>query len=203
VAEQTGSGERGKVSTLFAIRELALIARDEGDFEQARDILDDALQCLEDLEHANLGPWARSEFRTTRASVELRRDEPDRALEDLTAVLAEPDVPSHIGKVLAVELTAIALAQQGKAEQAARLLGAVDRERERTGLVIRPPDVPLRESALHDIQSILGPDWASSEAQGRTMTLNEAFDYAATESSVDEDALGTTPDAARSADSPG
>ena len=94
-------------------------------------------------------------------------------------MLAEPENLPHAVAVVAVDLTAIALAQQGKADQAACLLGAVDQERERTGLVIRPPDEPLRESAIHDAQSILGDTWGLVVNQGSTMTLGSAVEYAA------------------------
>ena len=195
-AEQTETGERGETSTLWAIRELGLVARDEGNLDQAQDILDDALRRLEDVEHASLGPWIRAELRTTRASVELRRGDPDQALEDLTEVLAVPDVLSHADAVLAIDLTAIALAQQGRAEQAARLLGAVDHERERTGLVVRPPDRSLREAAIPDTQSILEHEWESALTEGRLMSLDDALFYTAAQVGAVEYAPAVTPDTA-------
>ena len=195
-AEQTETGERGETSTLWAIRELGLVARDEGNLEQARGILDDALRRLEDFEHASLGSWIRAELCTTRASVELRRGDPDQALEDLTEVLAVPDVLYHADAVLAIDLTAIALAQQGRAEQAARLLGAVDHERERAGLVARPPDRSLREAAVLDTQSILKHEWESALTEGRLMSLDDALFYAAAQVGAVEYAPAVTPDTA-------
>ena len=200
-AEETETGERGETSTLWAVRELALVARDEGNLDQAQDILDDALRRLEDVEHASLGPWIRAELRTTRASVDLRKGGPDQALEDLTEVLAVPDVLSHIDAVLAVDLTAIARAQQGRAEQAARLLGAVDNERERTGLVVRPPDRSLRKAAIHDTQSVLEGGWDRALAEGRSMSLDDALAYAAAQVGAVEYAPAVTPDTASGTDS--
>ena len=58
-------------------------------------------------------------------------------------------------------------------------VGAVDRERERTGLVVRLPDRSLRESAIHDTQSVLEGGWDRALAEGRSMSLDEALVYAA------------------------
>lgn len=186
-AEQTEIGVWGEATALGAIRESALIARDEGDLDQAQDKLGYALQRLEGFDHVSLGPWIRAELRTTRASVALRRNDPHGALEDLRGVLAKPENLSHAVALIAVDFTAIALAQQGKAGQAARLLGSVDQERERTGLVIRPPDEPLRESAIHDTQSILGDTWGLVVNQGSTMTLGDAVEYAADQIDADNE----------------
>ena len=183
-AVQAGVGVWREAMPLYAIRESALISRDEGDLDQAQDIVGDALQRLEDFDHVSLGPWIRAELLTTRASVALRGSDPHGALEDLRGVLAEPENLSHAVALIAVDLTAIALAQQGRAKHAARLFGVVDQERERTGLVVRPPDEPLRGSAIHDTRSILGHDWDSAVAEGRIMTLDEAVVHASNETNA-------------------
>ena len=186
-AEQTEMGAWGTASMLWVTRELALIARDDGELDQAQEILEGALRRLEDLDHVSLVPWISASLRSTRASVELRRSNPDRALEDLRDVLAAPSPLFHIDTLTAVDLTAIALAQRGSAEQAARLKGAVDHERETSGLVIRPPDIPVREVAMRHAQSIYDDDWEAVVRQGRTMTLEQAFKYAVGEAKVGQE----------------
>ena len=122
-----------------------------------------------------------------------------RALDDLRGVLGAVSHLSHMDTLLAVDLTAIALAQRGHARHAARLFGAVDHERERTGLVVEPPDRPFRGSALHDTQSNLGHDWAGDLAEGRAMTLDEAYDYATMAASAGDGPLDPTSHTATSA----
>ena len=75
-------------------------------------------------------------------------------------------------------MTAIALSQMGRFEDAARLMGAADAERERTGLVIEPPDRPLLEDAVQRARSQLGDDWDAAYEQGRSMILDEAVEFA-------------------------
>ncbi|MEN8114258.1 MAG: BTAD domain-containing putative transcriptional regulator, partial [Actinomycetota bacterium] len=158
--------------------ESALIARDVGDLDQAREILDDAARLLNDLTHTDIVPWVGAMISAAQASVEVRRSDPDRALEALSFVLREPDAGVHLTSLEAVDLTAIAFAQQGRAELAARLKGAVDRERDDCGLVIQPPDLPVRESAMRRAQTIFGSDWEAAVEQGREMTLDEAIELA-------------------------
>ena len=65
------------------------------------------------------------------------------------------------------DLTAIAFAQQGRAEVAARLKGAVDREREQSGVIVQPPDAPLRASAIGHAQTAFEGDWEAAVAADR------------------------------------
>jgi tetratricopeptide (TPR) repeat protein len=163
------------------IVETALIARDNGHLDKADEILGDALRRFEDLDHESFGPWFCALVNAAQASIELRRGNAARALENLTAVLAESRHIMHLETVGAVDLAAIAFAQQGRAELAAFLKGAVDRERDDCGLVVPPPDAPLRESAMQQAQSIYDDDWETALEQGRAMTLDEAIELARTE----------------------
>jgi hypothetical protein len=61
---------------------------------------------------------------------------------------------------------------------AARLFGAADRERERTGLVVEPPDRPLLDQAKERVRSQLGDGWDAEYERGRTMSLDEAVELA-------------------------
>lgn len=167
----------------------ALIARDDHDLDRARSLLDDLPQCL-DGQNPEYDGASPAEVRLAEASVEVRRSDPDRALEELRAVLAEPGQLSHSLTVHALDLAAIAFAQQGGAEVAARLAGAVDRERERTGLILQPLNEPIRTAALLDARAILGETWDETVAQGRAITLTEAFDLAAIEANVNPQSSG-------------
>ncbi len=179
--EEADIGSQGSTMAIFTTRELALIARDEGHFDESHALLDDALRRLEDIDHADIVPWALAAIRSVRASVYLRTNDPDLALQHLTAVLAEPHRMMHLESLVAVDLTAIALAQQGRAEPAAHLKGAVDRERETLDLVVRPPDKPLRATAMLLAQTQLGHEWNAAVMQGREMTLEAAIEFAAAE----------------------
>ena len=70
------------------------------------------------------------------------------------------------------------MALEMKAVPAARLFAAVDAERERTGLVVLPPEVPVREAAIEHGRAFLGDAWESEVERGRLMSLDEAVDYA-------------------------
>jgi predicted ATPase/DNA-binding SARP family transcriptional activator len=181
--------------------ETALIARDGGDYARALELLDGLVASLEVSGQASdLGSMPG--MRIARAGVHLRTDDPDRALEDLGVVLAEPQRLFHHDALTAVDLTAIALAQQNRADKAARLFSAIDRERDNCGLVIPTPDQPLREQAVSATRSVLEHDWDSALAQGRTLALDEALVYAATEANVTAATPAATPHAASSTISP-
>jgi hypothetical protein len=156
-----------------AVAEAALIARDDHEQDHASELLEGLADSMKGHGQAS-DPLTIPRVRIARASVELDRNDPARALEDLRALLVEPERLFHGDALEVVDLTAIALAQQGNAPQAACLLGAVDRERDDCGLVIYPPDKSLRESAIRDTRSILKHNWDSAVAEGRTMTLDEA-----------------------------
>jgi predicted ATPase len=111
--------------------------------------------------------------------VELRDGEPGRALQLLPEVLARPEWLSHLQAVEALDLTSIALSQSGQAEVAARVFGAAEAERERTGLVVQAPDRPLLDEAREQTRVVLADGWDSIYAKGRAMSLEEAVALAA------------------------
>jgi len=157
---------------ILATRQEALIARDGHDLRRARELLDAVAGS------ARGAGIAWSVVHTARASVELRAGDPDRALEHLQEVLAEPEQCIHRGVLEAVELAAFAFAQQEKTRHAVMLLGAAERARDETGTVVPPPDRPLRDAAIFRTQTALGSDWDTRLAEGRAMSLHEAAAYA-------------------------
>jgi hypothetical protein len=83
--------------------------------------------------------------------------------------------------VLRLETAAVALVQAGQPAPAARIVGFIDHERERTGLVIQPPDESIRDEAIDEGRRQLGPDWDVEAKAGAAMTLEEAVDFALSE----------------------
>jgi hypothetical protein len=152
------------------------------------DVLEEGDVCFtqrDDLEYrrakASNEPYAWLDLRDLsgcQASVDLRTGRPDRASVMLGYVLAEADSLTHKGSLDTIDLVAITLAQQGRAEEAAVLFGAVDRERHETGLVIQPPDRALRKEAVQMARAALGDRWEAAYQQGQNMSLDQATDYA-------------------------
>ncbi|MEA3409244.1 MAG: tetratricopeptide repeat protein [Candidatus Eisenbacteria bacterium] len=183
VEEARRSVERHDIQAqgmVAATYQAALIARDDQDRANARKLLDGLIRTFvvsgQASERVSL-----SQVHNARASVELRRTDPIRALEDLGEVLAESRQLSHLDTVDAVDLVAIAFAQQERAELAARLKGSIDHERDESGLAGYPPDESLRDEWMRHAQSILIDDWAAAVERGRAMTLDDAVELANTE----------------------
>jgi predicted ATPase/DNA-binding SARP family transcriptional activator len=158
----------------------ALIARDDGAYEDALQMLDDLPLSLADL-GAEDDTELSSRVWTARASIEVRSDMPDRAIANLKVVLDQRADLAHLDGLEAVDLVAIALAQQGNAAQAATLFGAVDRERDNCGLVVPPPDIPIRETTTSHARAALGDDWDTYVEQGYSMRYRQAVERAAGE----------------------
>jgi predicted ATPase/class 3 adenylate cyclase len=165
------------VGDTWRVGQEALLARDRGELDHARKLLADASRRAEagddffaGIELIFLSGW--------QAGIDLRVGRPDRACENLKYVLTQYDSLTHSQAVDAVDLTAIAFARLGRAEEAACLMGAVDRQREGTGLVIQPPDQALRTAAVDQVRTMLGDGWEAGYQQGHNMNLDEAVDYA-------------------------
>lgn len=165
---------------IFATHHAALIARDEQDLEQARALLDHAVTEVtgSSLKRQVLRGYLMPLLWTTQASIALRMRDSERASTALSFVFTEYPGLAHEDELEAVDLMGIAFAQRGNAERAARLFGAVDAERERTGLVIPPPDAPLREAAVLQARKLLADGWEAIVETGRRMTLQEAVKLA-------------------------
>jgi ATP/maltotriose-dependent transcriptional regulator MalT len=183
VEEARRSVERHDIQAqgmVAATYQAALIARDDQDQASARKLLDGLIRRFvvsgQASERVSL-----SQVHNARASVDLRRADPNRALEDLGGVLAESHRLSHLDMVDALDLVAIAFAQQGRAELAGRLKGAIDHARDESGLAIYPPDEPLRDEWMRHAQSILIDDWDTTVERGRAMSLEDAVELANTE----------------------
>jgi tetratricopeptide (TPR) repeat protein len=158
----------------WAAENEALVARDRGNLGRARDLLEGA-----GLRRAEQDQSELPLIRAAQAGVELRDGEPGRALQLLPEVLARPEWLSHLQAVEALDLTSIALSQSGQAEVAARVFGAAEAERERTGLVVQAPDRPLLDEAREQTRVVLADGWDSIYAKGRAMSLEEAVALAA------------------------
>lgn len=161
----------------LALASAALIARDNHDLAEAQTLLSRAAQRLKQLEQPH--PYLRAMIRSDMASVALRDGRHDPALAHLGEVFAEPTQLDHLAAVNAVDLVAVALAQAGKADAAARLTGAVDSQREQHGLAIPPPEVSLRATSLDRARSPRADAWDAAVLAGRALTLAQAIALAA------------------------
>ncbi|MDH3518053.1 MAG: hypothetical protein OEM66_03930, partial [Acidimicrobiia bacterium] len=157
----------------------ALIARDDGDPEEA-------LVLLSGLEDDD-------DFRLSQAGVQLRLGKPDVALELLQEAIAKADRLRHHHAVQATDTAAIAFSSLDKPRLAARLMGAVDAERETTGLVVPPPDRELRQAAVSHAQAILGEEWEREVKAGRSLSLDEAIGLARAEISTLQGGISSSP----------
>jgi hypothetical protein len=106
----------------------ALIARDQHDLQGALESLDEAATRIE---KESLTVYPIRAIISARAGVELRRGKPERALAHLADLLAEREALAHFDLVETLDMAGIALGQKGRPQPAARLLGAIDGERER------------------------------------------------------------------------
>jgi tetratricopeptide (TPR) repeat protein len=113
-----------------------------------------------------------------QAMIARRRGESGRAAsmakEALVLLCTSTDMRDH---VQGLEAYAIMCATRGRAERAARLLGAAAASRERVGMR-RPMTVPTAddiEAAVVLARAVLGEErWVAAYAEGRALTLEEA-----------------------------
>ena len=80
--------------------------------------------------------------------------------------------------IMHAELCSAALAE-ASSEQAARLLGAADAERERTGLQLAPAEKERLDSDVVLGKQRIGGQWSHHYALGRAMTLEDALNETA------------------------
>lgn len=160
-----------------AIHQEGLIKRDDGDLGGARDLIGEAIDRLSGGFRTDMTALARMSL----AGVEIRDGRPDRAGDHLLEGLDMAEELWHFVRVDTADLAATTLASLGRVEPAATITGAVDHERETTGMAVLPPDVMIREDAIRQMRTGLGDRWESTVAKGREMTLHEAAEFAASQ----------------------
>jgi predicted ATPase/DNA-binding XRE family transcriptional regulator len=190
-----GSGEHVRAATLsdesvalyhalgdrsgagLAITVPAYVALAEADFAHAEQLLDES----EKLLRAAGSWWHLTANLTIRATVTAMRGDHTRTVVLLRESLAiAPRLRDTQAVVYGLEGMAGALAMLGEGHRAARLFGAVDALRERTGSAITlSPWRELRERHLEALRTRLGAEELAAErAEGQAMTPEQAVAYA-------------------------
>ncbi len=154
--------------------EAARLACDQGNLNEAERLLAEA--SIDLTMFGDYRQFFASVVRSVEATIAARRREPERALELLDGLLDPAD--RHGATLQHLDTIAIALIQKGDAAPAAKLVGFVDAERDRTGLVVPRPDHSFRESVIAEGRALLGPAWVKATEADAAMTLTEAIDFA-------------------------
>jgi ATP/maltotriose-dependent transcriptional regulator MalT len=149
---------------------MAEVALATGDAAQAERLLAEAAPVLR-----RAGPWFLSLGLYVRATLAVRRGEPDPAIalvrENLNRIRELHDKFAFVYTL--VPLAAAAMLK-GDEAWAARILGARDALIERTGLMLVDTAADdLREQAEREARARLGPDrWAAAYAAGRRSRID-------------------------------
>jgi ATP/maltotriose-dependent transcriptional regulator MalT len=153
-----------------ALSGMAEVALATGDAAQAERLLAEAAPVLR-----RAGPWFLSLGLYVRATLAVRRGEPDPAIalvrENLNRIRELHDKFAFVYTL--VPLAAAAMLK-GDEAWAARILGARDALIERTGLMLVDTAADdLREQAEREARARLGPDrWAAAYAAGRRSRID-------------------------------
>ncbi len=163
----------------LAISNLGGIALERGEYAKAAKLSEQAYGLFEALEDSegmafvlvNQGFAALSQGRHDRA-VQLLREALRR--------LAELEFKDVIGYCF--EGLAAVLAFTGRAEEAARLLGAAEHLRESLGVGLAPAEQATHDETVRAVQKTLGEEkFSAGWRQGRELALDEAIAYALVE----------------------
>jgi len=152
-----------------ALSGLAWVVVTDGDFDRAESLLDEASLVL-----ASSGPWFLSLGLYLRTVLAVRRGNPDEALvvgrDFLERIRQYQDKFAYIYALLPL---AAAAAQKGDDVWVARLIGARDAVRDRTGAnVVDPMIQEFLQQPERGARERLGPDrWARAHAAGRKISI--------------------------------
>jgi predicted ATPase/DNA-binding XRE family transcriptional regulator len=175
-----------QVGVGLALILLVHVALGEGDFVRAERLLDES----EELLRAAGSWWNLTANLSTRALVAQLLGDHARTVVVLREGLAlAPRLRDTQAVVYNLEGLAGALAMLGKGRRAARLFGAVEALRERTGSAITlSPWRELHERHLESLRTRLdAEELAAAWAEGRSMTFEQAVAYA-----LEDDEASTT-----------
>ena len=128
----------------------------------------------------DIDQWIYAATLPVLADVAIAEQDIDRAVDYLQRAL--PAVRSLGGdyrRIECLDCCAGLAACLGRAEWAARLVGAADAALEELGAQIVPADAQLREHRIAAAKEALGPhQFEVARRAGRAMSLDEAFDFA-------------------------
>jgi tetratricopeptide (TPR) repeat protein len=149
---------------------LSLVACEQEKYDQAEALCGEVLDRLP--KGVPLTRWALD----TSARIALCRGDAARAVELYRRCLEHPMRIGH--RVMSAEATehlAWALAEDGQAEEAARLLACAAHEREDMGIVLYPIDRPYHERAMEAVQAVLAGRFPEVWAQGEALDVASAL----------------------------
>ncbi|HKX17170.1 MAG TPA: LuxR C-terminal-related transcriptional regulator [bacterium] len=162
-------------TTSFVLGCLGLLAERQGYYDRATALLEESVALAQQIR----AKYATPQLQAKLAHVALSQGYSERAFTLYReSLLGLAEIGAQMGAARPLEgLAAVAIAQ-GRFEQAARLLGAV----EAVGETLVWSDPPLRtdhDSNVAATRAALGKEsFAVAWAQGRTMTLEQAIEYA-------------------------
>ena len=167
--QRTGDKQRLSVG----LHNAALADLDRGDLDTARAQLQQALGMARDLNDRPEVGYALTDL----ARVECAAAQLDEARQHLDEALhLTSTLKVRLIVTLALEATAGYLAASGDGIGAARLIGAADIDRERTGYVRMPADERLLDRSCAGAHATLGDDvWAAARTAGRSLELEGAI----------------------------
>ena len=151
---------------------MAQVALAQGDVITAHCFVDDAVNTA-------TGSW-RMLALTTRARVAMAQGEPARAREDAHAALAcGAEVQAYLHMPNAIECLAALAAESGSHHEAARLFGAAQAMRQRTGEARFRVYQDGYEATVATLRNSMGKqDFESVWAEGAELSTDEAIAYA-------------------------
>ena len=155
-----------------ALTNLGQLESDAGNFDRATQVLQEAL-AIDRKQGDMLGVALDQQ---SLAGVHLRAGRA-REARDLLSAMADYVVSCGDPELLAttLEMSAANAAQLGEALRAARLTGAVEAVRQKTGIPIKQRDVVVLERFLAPARAAIAPqEWDAELAAGRALTQQQA-----------------------------
>jgi tetratricopeptide (TPR) repeat protein len=155
-----------------ALTNLGQLESDAGDFDRATEVLQEALAI--DREQGDMLGVAMDQ--QSLAGVHLRAGRAREArdqLADMAGYAASCGDPELLATTL--EMCAAIAAQLGEGLRAARLTGAAEAIRQKTGIPLKQPDVVVLEGLLAPARAAIAPEqWGVELAAGRALTQPQA-----------------------------
>jgi len=165
-----------KWSSGIALAQLGLGARDQGDYRKATALYTESLTLFRELGDKFLIAYALRHL----GLVLLRQGDYRRAgASFLESLILCREVGDRWVSQECLEGLAQLTSAKGHYEHAARLFGAAEASREILGYRFHPPDQACHAASVVCTHAALGDaDFATACAEGRTMTLEQATEYA-------------------------
>jgi predicted ATPase/DNA-binding CsgD family transcriptional regulator/Tfp pilus assembly protein PilF len=170
------AGDTHRIGVALAALGYAALLQDDN--ERATALCEETLAFAR--EHEDAGEEIVAETLINLGLAALGQGEYERAISSFEEALAMSQRAGRKASLInALEGIASLAGTLGEAPQAARLWGAAEAARESTGIALPPGEWALHEPRLNASRSKLGEgEWGEELAEGRTMSLEEAAEYA-------------------------